>query len=86
MVAVTFDVFDLLNDVIVGTAVPGTVVEFGVGNESEGFGGQTTADGSGSWSVDLSGNFDLTGAMGGQVWVNDDDGDQTVAEPVPQPT
>ena len=32
------------------------------------------------------GQFDLTGAMGGQAWVSDDDGDQTVAEPVPQPT
>jgi len=89
MVDVTFDTFDPGTDTIAGTAPVGAVVGFGGGDESEGFGGETVADGSGNWSVDLNtaefGNFDLTGTMGAQAWVSDDDGDQTVAEPIPPP-
>jgi hypothetical protein len=89
MVDISFDVFDTVGDVIAGTADPGMVVDFGVGNEGSGVGGQATADGSGDWSVSLNteefGFFDLTAEMGGQVWVSDDDGDQTVAEPIPPP-
>ena len=80
----TFSVFETLNDTIGGTAAADATVEFNVGNEGSGVGGQVTADGSG-WSSDLNteefGFFDLTGAMGGQAWISDDDGDQTVAEP-----
>ena len=54
MVDLTFDVFDVAGDLIAGTAAPGTVVEFGVGNEFEGYGGLATADGAGNWSVDLT--------------------------------
>ncbi len=81
MVDLTFDVFDPAADLIEGTADPGTIVGFGVGNEFEGFGGEVTADIDGNWSVDLSAVFDLTPQMGGQAYVTDDDGDQTVAEP-----
>jgi hypothetical protein len=82
----TFDVFDIVGDAIGGTAAVGANVQFGVGNETEGFGGTTVADGDGNWSVDLSTQIDLTGDMGGEAWISDGDGDQTVAEPQPLET
>ena len=88
MVDLTFDMFDFDSDRIGGTAPVGALVEFGGGNEFDGFDGQIVAT-DGTWSVDLNtaefGFFDLTAPMGGQAWVSDVDGDQTVAEQPPFP-
>ncbi|NNE11452.1 MAG: hypothetical protein HKN41_04320 [Ilumatobacter sp.] len=83
MEPLTFDTFDPTNDILAGTANPGTTIGFGIGNETAGFDGTTTADSTGNWNVDLSTQFDLTADMGGQAWISDTDGDQTIAEPPP---
>ena len=85
MEPLSFDTFDPATDTLAGTATPGTTVEFGIGNETQGFDGTTTTDATGNWTVDLSTQFDITADMGGQAWISDTDGDQTIAEPPPPP-
>ena len=86
MVDVTFDEFDFAADTIGGMAPAGANGRVRCRQrERSASAAETVADGDGNWFVDLSESFDLTAAMGGQAWVSDDDGDQTVAEPPRSP-
>jgi parallel beta-helix repeat protein len=81
----TFDVFDVAADVMAGTADPGGDVRVNGGDESGGFELFAVADGSGNWTADLSGEFDLTFDTWTEAAVDDNDGDATIAWPPETP-
>jgi uncharacterized repeat protein (TIGR01451 family) len=75
----TIDSVDPATDVVSGTAPANSSVFVGVNNPPGpgGSGQNTTADGSGNWSVDFTGTFDVTGGTHANASVSDADGDST---------
>ncbi|MDX1449859.1 MAG: hypothetical protein R3246_12440, partial [Acidimicrobiia bacterium] len=70
VVPLAFTIFDPVADAIGGTGpFDGARIDFGGGNEFEGFGGSTTVAPDLSWFVDLAADqgFDLTPDMGGDA-------------------
>jgi uncharacterized repeat protein (TIGR01451 family) len=83
LVSVTIDVLDPATDVVSGTAPANATLFVGVNNPSGEAGLNTTADGSGNWSVDFTGSFDIDALTQAEVAVSDNDGDATSAQERP---
>ena len=81
---VSFDSLDPATNVAAGTAPPGSQVNVNINNGPAGLGNKsTTADSSGKWQVDFTGQIDITAGMNGSANVSDADGDQTTGEYFP---
>jgi uncharacterized repeat protein (TIGR01451 family) len=83
LVALTIDAVDPPTDVISGTAPANSSLFVGVNNSSGEAGLNTTADGSGNWSVDFTGIFDIDALTQADAHVFDNDGDATSAQERP---
>lgn len=84
LVQLTIDAVDAGTDAVSGTAPDGATVGVGV-SDSTGNGAwlEVTADGSGHWSADFAGQFDVDAGSYVNAGVNDDDGDATTASKNP---
>ena len=84
LVHLTIDVVDVDADVVSGTAPGGAMVGVGASdNAGNGAWRSVTADGSGQWSADFTGEFDVDAGSGVNAGVNDDDGDATTSSHSP---
>ena len=87
----TIDVFDPATDYVAGKATAGEFVHVVIGNSDNDGAAEmdVNADGTGAWSADFTGIFDIPWDMWGSADVFDDDGDRTVfhlgATPPPSP-
>jgi uncharacterized repeat protein (TIGR01451 family) len=81
----TIDAVDPSTDVVSGTAPANSSLFVGVNNPPGpgGAGLNTTSDGTGSWSVDFTGTFDIDALTHTDVHVLDEDGDATSAQERP---